>query len=115
MNKDRYATIKNKRGYILLLESGMFWETFPELTGIWEQDYDTIFPPVANTKKELFTNFCDHLKNNYSIIVNSFCIEHYLQTKKQLIMKKEYIDWYLTGVLLAVFIFGVFVGFMICL
>ena len=33
-----YEKIKNKTDYIKLLESGMFWEFYPELFGVWEKD-----------------------------------------------------------------------------
>ena len=36
MNK--YQHIKNKQNYDKLLNSGMFWEFHPELTGIWNDD-----------------------------------------------------------------------------
>lgn len=33
-----YEQIKSKENYYKLLESGMFWEFHPELTGDWEID-----------------------------------------------------------------------------
>lgn len=33
-----YEQIKSKENYYKLLESGMFWEFHPELTGDWETD-----------------------------------------------------------------------------
>ena len=33
-----YEKIKTKENYIMLLQSGMFWEFHPELTGNWEID-----------------------------------------------------------------------------
>ena len=46
---------KIEQEYNYLLSSGMFWEFFPELTGVWEKD------------KELFIKFVNNrnkLKNN---------------------------------------------------
>jgi phenylalanyl-tRNA synthetase beta subunit len=37
MSKD-YRHIQKKEDYTKLLESGMFWELHPELTGNWEVD-----------------------------------------------------------------------------
>jgi len=36
--KNKYEKIKEESNYELLLNSGMFWEIFPELTGNWEKD-----------------------------------------------------------------------------
>jgi len=37
-----YNNIKTKREYNLLLNSGMFWVAYPELTGEWDKDKKTI-------------------------------------------------------------------------
>jgi hypothetical protein len=34
---------KAKKAYDMLLKSGMFWEMYPELTGIYEEDQDFWF------------------------------------------------------------------------
>jgi hypothetical protein len=31
---------KVKDSYTKLLKSGMFWELYPQLTGVWEEDKD---------------------------------------------------------------------------
>lgn len=31
---------KVKHSYTRLLNSGMFWELYPQLTGVWEEDGD---------------------------------------------------------------------------
>lgn len=36
--KTMYEQIKTKENYYKLLGSGMFWELYPELNGIWEED-----------------------------------------------------------------------------
>ena len=38
-----YQQIQTYENYILLLNSGMFWEFHPELTGNWEIDKNIIF------------------------------------------------------------------------
>lgn len=35
---DRYKNIKTHENYTSLLNSGMFWEFHPELTGQWDKD-----------------------------------------------------------------------------
>ena len=35
---DQYKHIKNKKDYLKLLNSGMFWEFHPELCGEWSKD-----------------------------------------------------------------------------
>ncbi len=37
-----YEQIKTQEAYLKLLESGMFWEFHPELTGDWEKDIKII-------------------------------------------------------------------------
>jgi hypothetical protein len=39
---DRYKNIKTKENYDKLIESGMFWEFHPELTGDWTKDKEII-------------------------------------------------------------------------
>jgi hypothetical protein len=39
---DIYKNIKAKENYDKLLESGMFWEFHPELTGDWGKDKQVI-------------------------------------------------------------------------
>ena len=39
---DGYRNIKTKENYISLLNSGMFWEFHPELTGNWDLDESVI-------------------------------------------------------------------------
>ena len=39
---DRYRNIKTKDNYMSLLNSGMFWEFHPELTGNWYLDEPVI-------------------------------------------------------------------------
>lgn len=38
----KYNKIKSQEDYTKLLNSGMFWELFPELTGSWEEDKKVI-------------------------------------------------------------------------
>jgi hypothetical protein len=40
--KDRYRLISGLRNYNIAIESGMFYEFYPELTGEWETDKKTI-------------------------------------------------------------------------
>lgn len=35
---DRYKHIRTRDGYDGTLATGMFWEFFPELSGIWKED-----------------------------------------------------------------------------
>ena len=43
MNKlKKYKNIRKKKNYDILLKSGMFWESYPELSGVWEKDKDII-------------------------------------------------------------------------
>ena len=37
-----YEQIKEEDDYLTLLNSGMFWELHPELTGIWSKDNELI-------------------------------------------------------------------------
>jgi len=39
---DRYRNIKTKKNYMSLLNSGIFWEFYPELTGNWDLDESVI-------------------------------------------------------------------------
>jgi hypothetical protein len=41
--KYKYKPITTKQNYNTLLNSGMFWELYPELTGEWDKDKDNIF------------------------------------------------------------------------
>lgn len=38
MTYDKYRNIKTKEAHQILLNSGMFWEFHPELSGEWEKD-----------------------------------------------------------------------------
>jgi hypothetical protein len=38
MTYDRYRHIKTEEAHQILLNSGMFWEFHPELSGVWEKD-----------------------------------------------------------------------------
>ena len=51
MNTDkvRYKPIKKQINYQNLLNSGMFWELYPELSGDWEKDKLVINPPKKAT------------------------------------------------------------------
>ena len=40
--EDRYRNLKTKENYHKLLESGMFWEFHPELSGDWNEDESII-------------------------------------------------------------------------
>jgi hypothetical protein len=37
--------------YVKVLESGIFWELFPELTGMWEEDKQLWSTVLLNMKK----------------------------------------------------------------
>tara|TARA_R110000744_G_scaffold361252_1_gene468950 strand:- start:778 stop:909 length:132 start_codon:yes stop_codon:yes gene_type:complete len=37
-----YSNIKTEMEYNLLLNSGMFWVAYPELTGVWHTDKELI-------------------------------------------------------------------------
>lgn len=38
--------------YQLLLQSGLFWSWFPELTGDWERDKEAFTEAIKNGNKE---------------------------------------------------------------
>jgi len=47
-------------GYYKLLKSGMFWEFHPELSGIWEEDIDTMLSSITDEEMETYLpNFND--------------------------------------------------------
>ena len=62
---DSYKYIKTKRKYDLLLESGMFWECHPELTGDWQKDKIVI----RGTKT------CTKCNKNKRYIQNDWCAD----------------------------------------
>ena len=70
-----YKQIKNKEDYDKLLNSGMFWEFHPELSGDWNKDKNSILD--VHTKQEdskLFTFVCvteDDIKNEYKHIAET--------------------------------------------
>lgn len=37
---EKQIETESKEKYVKLLDSGMFWEIYPELTGNWEKDKD---------------------------------------------------------------------------
>jgi len=39
---DKYKQISIRENYNKLLKSGMFWEFYPELSGVWNTDKDTL-------------------------------------------------------------------------
>lgn len=50
---DKYKQINTEENYTKLLNSGMFWEFHPELTGTWEVDKKLILPDVVVPKGTL--------------------------------------------------------------
>ena len=48
--KNKYKPITTYHNYITLLDSGMFWEFYPELTGEWEKDKDNILGLINNNR-----------------------------------------------------------------
>ena len=70
-----YKQIKNKEDYDKLLNSGMFWEFHPELSGDWNKDKNLILD--VDTKQEgseLFTFIYvteDDIKNEYKHIAET--------------------------------------------
>lgn len=70
-----YKQIKNKEDYDKLLNSGMFWEFHPELSGDWNKDKNLILD--IDTKQEdrkLFTFVYvteDDIKNKYKHIAET--------------------------------------------
>ena len=48
INDKSYTNIKSKEYYMLLLNSGMFWEIYPELTGNWDVDKLVIESSISN-------------------------------------------------------------------
>lgn len=50
MKKNKYSKIATKSAYDELLKSGMFYELFPELTGIWKEDNLTIIDNILNNE-----------------------------------------------------------------
>ena len=69
----KYKQINTEENYNKLLNSGMFWEFHPELTGTWEVDKKLIIPDVGSTfycQYEIEGNLecgsqCDHCKEYY--------------------------------------------------
>lgn len=49
---EKYKQINTEENYNKLLNSGMFWEFYPELTGRWEVDKKLILPDVVQAKPE---------------------------------------------------------------
>lgn len=48
-------TNEAKMEYTSVLTSGMFWEFYPELTGVWDQDknqWQTIFEELQKTRNK---------------------------------------------------------------
>lgn len=50
---EQYKQINTEERYNKLLNSGMFWEFYPELTGRWEVDKKLILPDVVHCKTGL--------------------------------------------------------------
>jgi hypothetical protein len=50
---EQYKQINTEERYNKLLNSGMFWEFYPELTGRWEVDKKLILPDVVHSKTGL--------------------------------------------------------------
>jgi hypothetical protein len=60
---DKYKNIKTKENYTSLLNSGMFWEFHPELTGNWKQDNIIINPKDKNpNSSDCGFQYCDRCK-----------------------------------------------------
>jgi hypothetical protein len=51
-----YKNITTKENYRKLLESGMFWEVYPELSGDWSED-ESIVSPNKNGCKNCDNDF----------------------------------------------------------
>jgi hypothetical protein len=58
---EKYKQINTEENYNKLLNSGMFWEFHPELTGTWEVDIKLILPDVV---KSFYCNQDDGEYNN---------------------------------------------------
>lgn len=50
---EQYKQINTEENYNKLLNSGMFWEFYPELTGQWNIDKKLILPDVVSSKTGL--------------------------------------------------------------
>ena len=57
-----YDQIKTKEDYFSLLNSGMFYEFYPELSGNWEKDKELILKNNNNGK---------NINHNFSISSNN--------------------------------------------
>ena len=82
MNK--YQHIKNKQNYDKLLNSGMFWEFHPELTGIWNDDKIIIH----DEKRSMIDRSESRMDRNYKkgLISEEQYQEYLLEVQ---LMKKE--------------------------
>jgi hypothetical protein len=56
---EEYKQINTEENYNKLLNSGMFWEMHPELTGTWEVDKKLILPDVV------VSFYCNHDDGEY--------------------------------------------------
>lgn len=69
-----YKNILKFDDYYKLLKSGMFWEFYPELTGIWEEDLDTMLSSISDEEMERcipsFNNLYDDKGNEINPIPN---------------------------------------------
>jgi hypothetical protein len=59
-----YKRIKKKKAYKELLKSGMFFEFYPELTGVWATDKEVINPSEM-------TNFIKDLKSKWTPVTET--------------------------------------------
>lgn len=48
----RYKKISKREEYLKLLNSGMFWELYPELSGNWEHDSKNFINPLQKMNRE---------------------------------------------------------------
>lgn len=69
-----YKNILNFDYYYKLLKSGMFWEFHPELSGIWEEDIDTMLSSISDEEMDTylpnFNNLYDDKGNEINPIPN---------------------------------------------
>lgn len=81
-----YKNILNFDDYYKLLKSGMFWEFHPELSGIWEEDIDTMLSSISDEEMER----CIHSFNDlYDDKGNEICP---IPDNKKLIVRCHYYD-----------------------
>ena len=54
---DPYKGVQNRKDYNKLLESGMFWEFYPEFSGDWEEDQKIIAKYYESKKKNFISKY----------------------------------------------------------